>query len=64
VRNLRRPPQEAPQEVDGYTEAVDDKPVWPYGLAFNVLLGVGAVTLTARRLRTPARRIPKGVRIA
>jgi ABC-type transport system involved in multi-copper enzyme maturation permease subunit len=39
-------------------------PVWPYGLAFNVLLGVGAVAVTARRLRTPSHRLARGVRIA
>ena len=40
------------------------KPVWPYGLAFDVLLGVGAVWLTARKLTTPTRTLPKGQRVA
>ncbi len=39
-------------------------PVWPYGLAFNVALGVGAVALTERRLRTPYRSLPRAVRVA
>lgn len=39
-------------------------PVWPYGLAFDALLGAGAVAITIRRLRTPARKIPRGTRIA
>lgn len=39
-------------------------PVWPYGLVFDVLLGAGAVALTIRRLRTPVRKLPRGVRIA
>jgi ABC-2 type transport system permease protein len=42
----------------------DRRHVWPYGLAFDVLLGVGAVWLTARRLRTPTRDLPVGQRIA
>lgn len=39
-------------------------PVWPWGLGFNVLLGVGAVLVTIRRLRTPTRTLPRGVRVA
>jgi hypothetical protein len=38
--------------------------VWPYGLAFNLLLGGGALALTVRRLRTPYGRLPRGVRVA
>jgi ABC-type transport system involved in multi-copper enzyme maturation permease subunit len=39
-------------------------PVWPWGLGFDVLLGAGAVVITIRRLRTPSRRLPRGVRVA
>ncbi|WP_433329289.1 ABC transporter permease [Spirillospora sp. CA-294931] len=39
-------------------------PVWPYGLAFNLLLAGGALFIASRRLRTPAHTIPKGVRLA
>lgn len=43
----------------------DDAPlVWPYGLAANLLLGVGSVLVTIRRLRAPVRTLPRGVRIA
>lgn len=38
--------------------------VWPYGLGFDVLLGVGAVCISVRQLRTPVRRLSRGVRIA
>lgn len=38
--------------------------VWPYGLGFDVLLGAGAVWISVRRLRTPARKVSRGVRIA
>lgn len=38
--------------------------VWPTGLAVNVLLGVGALVLTVRRLRTPTRTLPTGQRVA
>ncbi len=41
-----------------------DLPVWPYGLAFSALLGVASVAITTLRLRTPNRRLPKGVRVA
>ena len=40
------------------------KAVWPYGLAFDLLVGAGAVWLTARRLRAPSRVLPKGQRVA
>jgi ABC-type transport system involved in multi-copper enzyme maturation permease subunit len=45
-------------------KVVDRRAVWPYGLAFDVLLGAGAVWLTARRLTTPTRKLPKGQRVA
>jgi ABC-type transport system involved in multi-copper enzyme maturation permease subunit len=40
------------------------RPVWPYGLAFDVALGGGALWLTARQLRTPTRDLPRGQRVA
>lgn len=42
----------------------DQSPVWPWGLAFNAALGAGAVAITIRRLRTPSRKLAKGVRVA
>ncbi|NUR28976.1 MAG: ABC transporter permease, partial [Catenulispora sp.] len=39
-------------------------PVWPWGLGFDLLLGCGAVVVTVRRLRTPATRLGRGVRVA
>jgi ABC-2 type transport system permease protein len=36
----------------------------PYGLAAYGLLGTGSVLATVRRLRTPARTLPEGVRVA
>lgn len=63
VRELRRPPDRSSSAV--LTPFDDDAPaVWPTGLAVNVLLGVGAVLLTVRRLRTPSRRLPRGQRVA
>lgn len=38
--------------------------VWPWGLAFDVLLGVGALAVTVRRLHTPTRHLPRGSRVA
>ncbi|QXJ23728.1 ABC transporter permease [Actinomadura graeca] len=51
---------------DGYRYRTrDDRPpVWPYGLVFDLALGAGAVWVSAARLRTPLRRVPKGVRVA
>ena len=37
---------------------------WPYGLAANLLLGGAFTYVTVRRLRAPARRLPRGVRVA
>ncbi len=55
VRRQRKRP------VDRY-DAVGP-PVWPFGLGFDLLLAAGAVWVTVSRLRTPSRRIPRGVRI-
>lgn len=38
--------------------------VWPWGLAFQLLLGAGGVLLSVRRLTIPQGRLPRGVRIA
>lgn len=38
--------------------------VWPYGLAANVAIGVVALVVTTRRLRTPYHRLSKTVRVA
>jgi ABC-type transport system involved in multi-copper enzyme maturation permease subunit len=59
VRELRNGYYDVPEGEDR-----GDLPVWPYGLAFNVLLGLGAVVVTVRRLRTPSQRLARGVRIA
>jgi ABC-type transport system involved in multi-copper enzyme maturation permease subunit len=68
VRDLRRTPDttdvgggligEAPPEPERAPA------VWPTGLAIDVVLGVGALVLTERRLRTPNRHLPKGQRVA
>ncbi|WP_395962291.1 ABC transporter permease [Actinomadura sp. 6N118] len=39
-------------------------PVWPYGLGFNLMLAGGALWVSARRLRAPARTLPEGIRVA
>ncbi|MCW2639149.1 MAG: hypothetical protein JWP76_1455, partial [Dactylosporangium sp.] len=46
------------------SDTTDSKPVWPYGLGFDLLLGIGACWLTVRRLRAPASTLAKGVRVA
>jgi ABC-2 type transport system permease protein len=66
IRGLRKPP--SAQGTGGLVTniVVGDRrrPVWPYGLAFDVALGAGAVWLTARKLRTPTRDLPRGQRVA
>jgi ABC-2 type transport system permease protein len=42
----------------------DDLPVWPYGLGFNLLLGIGSIAIVQKRLRTPTDRLPPATRIA
>lgn len=37
---------------------------WPWGLAANLALGAGGFVFAARRLRMPAGKLPRGVRIA
>ncbi|MDU0313981.1 ABC transporter permease subunit [Phycicoccus sp. M110.8] len=49
---------------DPFDKAFETGPVWPYGLGFLLVLGAGATTVAARRLRTPVRRLPNGTRIA
>jgi ABC-2 type transport system permease protein len=74
VRDLRRPPTD--DSIGGFGGAFPNEPVvegepvpepapvWPTGLAVNALLGVAALVLTSRRLRTPTRNLPKGQRVA
>jgi hypothetical protein len=38
--------------------------VWPYGLAAEVAIAVAFTVLTVLRLRAPARRLPRGTRVA
>lgn len=66
IRESRRAPDPAPGDdvvPDGGYDSTPG-PVWPWGLAFDVALAAGAVVVTVRRLRTPTRRLPRGVRIA
>jgi len=62
VRRLRQP-QRFYYDESSIVEQ-ERLPVWPYGLGFNVLLGIAAVALTTYRLRTPTDRLPRGVRVA
>lgn len=65
VRDARDPNSSIGSEfLDADPAAAGQGPVWPYGLAFNALLGAGAVVITIRRLRTPTRRLARGVRVA
>jgi hypothetical protein len=37
--------------------------IWPYGLGFDLVLGALMFLVTVRRLRTPRRVLPSGVRL-
>ena len=78
VRDLRKPPapvhdtfsygSDSPDSIQLTAKQVaqqrERKPVWPWGLAFDVLLATLALWLTTRRLATPTRNLPKGQRVA
>jgi hypothetical protein len=53
----------APQDPTT-ARALASPAVWPYGLGFLLVAGVGAALVAGRRLRTPIRRLPNGTRIA
>jgi ABC-type transport system involved in multi-copper enzyme maturation permease subunit len=46
------------------TTTPSSAPIWPWGLALNVLLGVGGVWTAVRRLTIPERKLPRGTRVA
>lgn len=50
--------------TDPMADAAKGAAVWPFGLAFLLLVGGGATAVANRRLRTPIRRLPNGTRIA
>lgn len=50
--------------VDPFDAALRTAPVWPIGLGFLLIAGVGAAVVAGQRLRTPIRRLPNGTRIA
>ena len=75
VRSLRKPPDAIvargsvgygidTQVLSSTARRDERKPVWPWGLAADVLLAGLALLLTTRRLRTPSRTLPKGQRVA
>jgi ABC-type transport system involved in multi-copper enzyme maturation permease subunit len=73
VGSVRRPPRPIARGLAIYSEeqlsaqtAERDKPrpVWPWGLAADVLLAALSLWVTTRRLNTPSRTLPKGQRVA
>lgn len=69
VRDLRSPPPPLPPSIAYLTPPAPPRPpdgtaVWPTGLAVDVLAGAAALLLTVRRLRTPARALPRGQRVS
>lgn len=73
VRSLRKPPTPTVRSVGSYSQETlttqrptreQRRPVWPWGLAADVLLAGLSLWVTARRLATPSRTLPKGQRVA
>ncbi|HEY5024180.1 MAG TPA: ABC transporter permease subunit [Acidimicrobiales bacterium] len=59
VRSLRSPAGLSSPGASGQRGGL----VWPYGLGFDVLLGVFMFGVATRRLRTPRHTLPRGVRL-
>jgi ABC-type transport system involved in multi-copper enzyme maturation permease subunit len=64
VRQIRQTPYNQVVYVDGVPQTVPTPPLWPFGLGFDLALGLGSVVVTIRRLRAPSGRLAKGVRVA
>jgi hypothetical protein len=71
VRELRMPPRYVSNDDYHYIDeegqliaSPDERPVWPFGLGFSVLLGAASFAVTAVRLRTPSNRLARGTRVA
>jgi ABC-2 type transport system permease protein len=62
IRDTRR---EQPSSIEPLrSDQPEPAPVWPFGLAFHLVLGILSVRVTARRLQTPYRTLPRAVRVA
>jgi ABC-2 type transport system permease protein len=61
VRSLRSPPTPFGLPSNEQTRGAL---VWPYGLAFDLLLGALMFVVAVFRLRTPRHTLPRGVRLA
>ncbi|WP_106402440.1 ABC transporter permease [Actinocorallia populi] len=65
VRQARVGPQNVRESYEEHEWREESAPaVWPYGLGAHLLLAGGSLAVTARRLRVPAARLPRGVRVA
>jgi ABC-type transport system involved in multi-copper enzyme maturation permease subunit len=52
------------QSMDRQDRQADLPATWPYGLATDLLIGIGFMVLAVRRLRAPTDRLARGTRIA
>jgi ABC-2 type transport system permease protein len=66
LREVRQGPDSAlPASVGlGRPGRPEPAPIWPLGLGIDMALGIGAAVVTVRRLRMPAVKLGRGVRIA
>ena len=67
LHQIRATPREIQTEYGTDVRVPDDVtggPVWPLGLGIDLALAIGAVWVTAIRLRTPTRTLARGQRIA
>lgn len=69
LRELRLGPPEVRDECFLEEDALDQEerttvPIWPFGLAFDLLLGAAGFVVAVRRLRIPQRKLARGTRVA
>jgi len=50
--------------TDDAAEGATNAPVWPWGLAVNLLLGAAGYVVAVRRLSLPQRKLARGTRVA
>jgi ABC-type transport system involved in cytochrome c biogenesis permease component len=55
---------ETSNSLSGFGSQSPGSPVWPYGLSFDLLVALALLWAAVRSMRTPKRRLPRGVRLA
>jgi len=64
LRELRMPSRYFDGSGRALPSTAPERPLWPYGLGFLVLVGGASLVVTSVRLRTPSDQLAPGVRVA